>query len=698
MPASNATEDIIGGTYRVISLIGEGGMGTVFAVEHIILQKQFALKMLSKGNFTPTDWQRFQNEAQSMAHLKHNNIIQVTDLGIHNNQYPYYVMELLQGKSLGQKIKARGRLSLKDALNIFRQVAEALAFVHDHGIIHRDIKPDNIMLESTNGSELVKLVDFGIAKLTQKEGQNLTATGEVFGSPLYMSPEQCTGQPVDTRSDIYSYACVFYEALTGKPPIMGENAVMTMMLKSSTKAPLLSERVSLIDFPPELEQLVESMLSTKKEDRPLSLRTVAVKLKSLQNAMEEGSLSVSPKTSTQRHGRTGEKTSAITKEGEEQSAGETDSSTLKLLLIVSAVFLLLALPTTIYFLWSKPTKQAAPPVVKSQPEGLPLGNMPSIDIDPLEHGGRGKPEQIKNFKSDELAAIKVLSATGPSADGIIVKKFFFPKDFSLGLFARYDSNYNNAKLKVTKMPAQGYLEAPLTAQTVFMPLEGFIANPANFAKFGDNELTDIECVRSGYVTVDAIKQMQHIKTIRTLKFQGSSINSDCVKLLDNFPNLQKAEIGSIDVQDEPLSKCRFIHRLRHLSVDRIAPISKTLSALAQDKDGKLKVLSISDIKLSPEDIASVSRLTSLEQLNINGANISDQQLAQLQHLKLKKIEISRCTKLSPQCYKILAKFPELKIIHATKMNWSNEDMQKFAQALRPREVEVSSEDLFEIIR
>jgi serine/threonine protein kinase len=148
MPASNATEDIIGGTYRVISLIGEGGMGTVFAVEHIVLQKQFALKMLSKGNFTPTDWQRFQNEAQSMAHLKHNNIIQVTDLGIHNNQYPYYVMELLQGKSLGQKIKARGRLSLKDALNIFRQVAEALAFVHEHGIIHRDIKPDNIMLES----------------------------------------------------------------------------------------------------------------------------------------------------------------------------------------------------------------------------------------------------------------------------------------------------------------------------------------------------------------------------------------------------------------------------------------------------------------------------------------------------------------------------------------------------------------------
>lgn len=693
MPASNATEDIIGGTYRVISLIGEGGMGTVFAVEHIILQKKFALKILSKGNFTPTDWQRFKNEAQSMAHLKHNNIIQVTDLGIHNNQYPYYVMELLQGKSLGQKIKARGRLSLKDALNIFRQVAEALAFVHDHGIIHRDIKPDNIMLESVNGTEMVKLVDFGIAKLSQKEGQNLTATGEVFGSPLYMSPEQCTGQQVDVRSDIYSYACVFYEALTGTPPIMGDNAVMTMMLKSSTKAPLLSERVSLIDFPPELEQLVESMLSQKKEDRPLSLRPVAVKLKSLQNALEEGSLSVSPKTSRQ-----SDKTNAITKEKEAQSESETNNNPLKLVIIACAAFLLLALPITIYFLWSKPAKQTAPPVVKATPETSPLKLIPSMDMEPFEHAGRGKPEQIKNFKSDELAAIKVLSSTGPRADGIVVKKFFFPKEFSLGTFARYESKNNNAGLKVGKMPAQGYLEAPLTGQAVFMPLEGFIANPANFAKFGDNELTDIECVRSGYVTVDALKQMQHIKTIRTLKFQGSSINSDCVKLLDNFPNLQKAEIGSIDVQDEPLSKCRFIHRLRYLSVDRIAPISKTLQALAQDKDGKLKVLSISDIKLSPEDIASVAHLTSLEQLNINGANISDQQLAQLQHLKIKKLEMSRCIKLSPQCYKILAKFPELKIIHATKLNWSNEEIQKFAQNLRPREVETNRDDLFEIIR
>lgn len=688
MPGSNATEDIIGGTYRVISLIGEGGMGTVFAVEHVILQKQFALKMLSKGNFTPTEWQRFQNEAQSMAHLKHNNIIQVTDLGIHNNKYPYYVMELLQGKSLGQKIKARGRLSLKDALNIFRQVAEALAFVHDHGIIHRDIKPDNIMLESTNSGEIVKLVDFGIAKLTQREGQNLTTTGEVFGSPLYMSPEQCSGQPVDIRSDIYSYACVFYEALTGKPPIKGDNAVMTMMLKSSTKPPLLSERVSLIDFPAELEELVESMLSIKKEDRPLSLRPVAVKLKSLQNALEDGSLLASPKTSSQTQRKQNQKTKEIA----------SNNTSLKLLLMAIAAFLLIGLPVTMYFLWSKPAKPAVAPVVKSAPEGLPLALMSSLDIDPLEHGGRGKPEQIKGFKSDELAAIKVLSTTGPRADGVVVKKFFFPKDFSLGTFARSKSSRDGARAEFIKMQARGYIETPLTAQTVFMPLEAFIANPANFAKFGDNELTDIECVRSGYVTVDAIKQMQHIKSIRTLKFQGSSINSNCVKLLDNFPNLQKAEVGSIDVQDEPLSKCQFIHRMRYLSVDRIAPISKTLRALAQDKQSKLRVLGLSDVNLTAEDLSSIARLTSLEQLNLNGADISDQQLAQLQHLKLKKLELSRAAKLSPKCYKILAKFPELKIIHATKMNWSNEEIQKFNQALRPREVETSSEDIYEIIR
>jgi len=687
MPASIELEDIIGGTYRVISLIGEGGMGKVFAVEHIILQKQFALKILSMGNFTPTDWQRFRNEAQSMAHLKHNNIIQVTDLGIHDNQYPYYVMELLQGKSLGQKIKARGRLSLKDALNIFRQVAEALAFVHDNGIIHRDIKPDNIMLETTSSGEVVKLVDFGIAKLTHKESQNLTATGEVFGSPLYMSPEQCSGQIVDARSDIYSYACVFFEALTGTPPIMGDNAVHTMMLKSSTKAPRLAERVSLINFPQELEELVEAMLSTKKEDRPLSLRTVAVKLRTLQTALESGNLEIAPKDN---------KTALKSSAGQTESTDKTQTnSTLKVIVLTTTILALLLLPVTAYFLW---TKHSPPPKAKPAPEYIPLSALPSVSPDAFEHTGRGKADQIQGFKSDALADIKILSSTGPRADGIIVKKFFFPKDFSLGLFARYDSKHNNAGLPIGKVQAQGYLEAPLVGKAVFMPLEGFIANPANFAKFGDNELTDIECVRSAYITTDTIKQMQHIKSLTTLKFQGSSINNDSVKLLDNFPNLQKAEVGSIDIKDEVLSKCRFIHQLRHLSVDRIAPISKTLLSLTQDKDSKLRVLNVSDIKLSPQDITLLSRLKSLEQLDLNGANITDEQLAQLQNLKIKKLEISRCINLSPQCYKILAKFPNLNVIDATKMNWSHAQMQTFSKALSPRQVETSREDLYEIIR
>src|SRR5262249_20809028 len=154
------------------------------------------------------------------------------DFGLTKNQMPFLVMELIEGTNLHREIRDSGPLSLPRFLTIFIQASDALSHAHKRGVIHRDIKPGNMILEKTDdGSDFIRIVDFGIAKFIKQEGhetQQITPPGDSFGSPLYMSPEQCMGLNVDFRSDIYSLGCVMYECITGRPPLMGMNSIQTI--------------------------------------------------------------------------------------------------------------------------------------------------------------------------------------------------------------------------------------------------------------------------------------------------------------------------------------------------------------------------------------------------------------------------------------------------------------------------------------
>ncbi|HEY9784545.1 MAG TPA: serine/threonine-protein kinase [Candidatus Obscuribacterales bacterium] len=227
--------------YRVLELLGSGGVGSVYRIQHVLMGGELALKCLNKRQPDDATWRRFQNEARAANKLDHQNFIKVHDFGLLPSGRPYIVMDLVRGVTLADEIKGRGVLSVPRAIKIFLQVVFALSYAHENGIIHRDIKPSNIMLlTADDGSQTdsVKVVDLGIAKLTGQDEfsqQTLTKTGEIFGSPLYMSPEQCMGIAVDHRSDLYSLGCVLYEALTGAPPFIGDNALTTMMRHQSEK-------------------------------------------------------------------------------------------------------------------------------------------------------------------------------------------------------------------------------------------------------------------------------------------------------------------------------------------------------------------------------------------------------------------------------------------------------------------------------
>jgi tetratricopeptide (TPR) repeat protein/tRNA A-37 threonylcarbamoyl transferase component Bud32 len=228
-------------TVKILSLIGSGGMSSVYKGVQESINREVAVKVMHSHLLADDNaFLRFKQEAQAVGRLDHINIVKVHDFKAGKDGTSFLIMDLVDGISLSDAITQDGPLGPQRAIDIFTQACDGLQHAHTKGVIHRDLKPSNIMLVKTaDGQDVVKVLDFGIAKVMPQEGDHkmkLTQTGEVFGSPLYMSPEQCMGRPVDQRSDIYSMGCLIYEALTGKPPLEGANAFDTFF-KHTTEMP-----------------------------------------------------------------------------------------------------------------------------------------------------------------------------------------------------------------------------------------------------------------------------------------------------------------------------------------------------------------------------------------------------------------------------------------------------------------------------
>ncbi|MBL0185114.1 MAG: protein kinase [Candidatus Obscuribacter sp.] len=233
----------LGERYEVLGLVGSGGMGTVWKVFDKELNETFAIKVLNPDLVADeTANKRFQKEAKLASELTHANIAAIFGPGTDTHGRPYIIMRYVDGESLADILKREGKLSEERALDIFKQICEALSHSHMKGIVHRDIKPSNIIISKTeSGGDLVQIVDFGIARYIYEEvtkTQALTKAVDIFGSPMYMSPEQFLGEEITAQSDIYSLGCVLYEMLTGTPPFTDENPVK-LILKQ------ISERVDL---------------------------------------------------------------------------------------------------------------------------------------------------------------------------------------------------------------------------------------------------------------------------------------------------------------------------------------------------------------------------------------------------------------------------------------------------------------------
>ncbi|MDQ8038530.1 MAG: serine/threonine-protein kinase [Pedobacter sp.] len=276
--------------YTLKRKLGQGGMAAVFLAVQESFGREVALKILIPSLAKEVHFaERFLREARTMASLTHPNIIVVHDVGIAGPLH-YYAMACHNGGDLTQRIRSGG-VSTQEALRITRQIAEALAYAHEQGIVHRDIKPDNILFRERDDGAV--LTDFGIAKSLHNDENQLTQLGATVGTPKYMSPEQARGKKVDGRSDLYSLGCVLYEMLTGAPPFLAEEAVTLAIKHCQDPIPVL--RTELSRFQP----LLNSLLAKEPGQRPADGRELVTMLDALLNPLPRfGSLSSSPNLPT----------------------------------------------------------------------------------------------------------------------------------------------------------------------------------------------------------------------------------------------------------------------------------------------------------------------------------------------------------------------------------------------------------------
>lgn len=293
----NSTQFEVGGIvpgtrYRVLSLLGAGGMGSVYEVEHIELGKRFVLKaLLASLNGRDDLALRLRNEQRALGRLEHPNIVGVTDAGVTSDGVPFFVMERLEGETLGACLRRRKRLPIVEALEIAAHILDGLAAAHEIGVVHRDIKPQNVFLLRDS---FPKILDFGVAKM--KDAENvITRRGIAVGTPRYMSPEQASGDPVDGRSDIYAVGLLLFECIAGFGPFdRARDANELLLAHLGESPPSLSSVAHGVGTA--LDRLMERLLAKNPAYRPPSAHAAAAELRDVARSLSAEESGAVPRT------------------------------------------------------------------------------------------------------------------------------------------------------------------------------------------------------------------------------------------------------------------------------------------------------------------------------------------------------------------------------------------------------------------
>lgn len=696
--------------FKIIDLLGQGGMGSVYRVEHLLMQRQFALKCLNKFQSADGAWRRFQNEARAAHLLDHANLLKVYEFGLLPGGQPFFLMELVEGETLADEIKKLGQLPVERAVKIFIQVAFALSYAHESHVIHRDIKPSNIMVSrKSDGTDTVKVVDFGIAKLTgidEFNQQTLTKTGEIFGSPLYMSPEQCTGIGVDNRSDLYSLGCVFFETLTGAPPFIGESALSTMMKHQSEKPLPLKEASLGTQYPFVLEEIVRKLLEKNPNDRYQSAGALAKELIQLERRLTEESKSTLP---------TVDQTQVLNRlEKQERKEIVLNASSVSLLLSLAAVIFALGAFTS--FIVTAPGKQNFSAHQSQYYENpTPLGPLPDPKELKAEKLARDLRQAKASIEKEKLAKPQELMG-GPNATESTDEARFAAaakrQDNMISTLREMGSTNREYEEKVAKsnrwstpnglrrdyaFPQKQVLGSLLTAggekmdavsersipndePVGFVVNENMVSNPDFLKKFAPDELTLLDMNCSQARAPEFYKAVGSLSGLKFLNLYDTRFGPSDYPMLANLKQLRYVNLAWTDANLKEL--------VRFLQPDNLCALDVSGASQASDltrnvsRFPKLRQLIVCRCHLTDKDIEYLSNSKLAVLCVMLNYDLTDHAVDLLSKSKsLLRLDLSGL-KITPQCWKSLVKSPRLQKVKLGYMAWDSREKQYFAKQMR----------------
>ncbi len=733
--------DIVGKTYVIMGYIGRGAMGFVYHARHVDLPKEYALKTLRSDQITDTAWFRFQMEAQSVAKMFHPNIVSIHNFGSHKAEngleQPFYVMDLLHGASLMERLRDQGPPPLPVILQIFIQAASGFGYAHSKGIIHRDVKPGNIMLLNQPDAmgASVKIVDFGIAKLTaeaDKASQQLTRDGDIVGSPYYMSPEQSLGYPTDSRSDIYSLGVSLFETLTGEAPFSGPSAVDIMLMHQSAPVPDINkfgdhaDSGGVLIYPASVQLVVEQMMAKAPEQRYQTMEHVAADLWAIlqngtiealaqppyavpgqalpnQNIDEEDSenddfgddnVVESDLVENDSENITGELDLVVgdveaTEPGEADSDGQDAPPVANMLQTGRAIARVQTIPQRVKL----PTAQLTFLVItlataavtaliffvsKSSQSAVSIAKPVIKKTVPVAAKIDAEEDKEPGSSRSETTPY----CTIKRVKGDEVKSFDFPSDCLIGSI----SYWHNDEGKWETVKAKGHLEFDHSDWLMFIPSRMVAKYPQYLKRFRKGDVSAIRFVENS--DSDALfEACTAIPGISEIKFYNTKhLTNNCIPSLSKFKGLKLLDASNSTIAGTALAKASCYDDLEKFYFSRGKDLSPILDKLTSSK--KLELLDVHRCPLSYQDYKTIASFPALRNLDISHIKVTKAQLGHLaKSVSLEELDMSGCD-LDQEKIKLILGMRRLKSIDISHFKVTKSIVSQLAQSNNLEELEM----------
>ncbi|MCA9803941.1 MAG: protein kinase [Cyanobacteria bacterium HKST-UBA02] len=619
------------GKYEFLKVVGAGGAGVIYKARQEPLGRLVAVKMIHSHLMSTTAIKRFQQEAKTVSAISHPNVIGIHDFGISEENQPYMVMDYIEGMPLSDYIKENGPLGQELTTSISLQICDGLAHAHAKGVLHRDLKPNNLMvLPLESGALHVKILDFGLAKILledEDESEHLTRTGETVGTPAYMSPEQVMGKQLDHRTDIYSLGCLIYHCLTGDPPFVGETKMETMLAQLNNKPRPINEKMGDQTVDPAFDKILLKMLEKKPADRFQSMTQVKAALQATDEKLflSAGELKTVSKKS--------EEEKVVV---EEKKPDPPNKAVLIVVLAAAAIVFSIGIFTAQFIQSSNhdtsdsATKTAVKPKVKEKrlkTEDYEFGTMVGNDI------AKGS---------------RIVDSVGISMDDEAIK----------------------------------FLEQARPVKNLKIILTGSPVTTKGMKYLADLNLSVADLVLAK-TAIDggALAYIASLKPLLTLNLAGTAITDASLESLSECADLGELNLANTKISDAGLEALSALPSLRSLSLSNTKVTDAGMTSLLPLTG--LTDLELDNCEISDEGVETIARIKNLQRLRLNGTKVSKACLKDIARMKeLMDLDLSdnKLDDLKSNDLMQLTAVPKLDTLRLHGIDLSGEEIVKFQRA------------------